>query len=165
MPRVTRHTARQSTKDRRCRGCGGPIEPGNEYYLWEKRYGGPQFRHVPCGYPRPTELSNRKTAQIEEAIQDADFSSCDTEEDCQALLENIAQTARDVGEEYRDSFNNMPEGLQQGGTAQAMEQVAEELDSWADDLEGWSWDGQDDDIEAMQDAAREMLDNMPEYQG
>lgn len=174
MPRVTSHTARHSTKDRRCRGCGEKIEYGDQYFLWEKRYGGPQYRHTRCGYPRPTELSNRKTAQVEEAVQDANLHACESEDDLKSALSDIAGVARDVASQYSDSLSNMPDGLQQG--AYAMEEISQELESWADDLESWSWDddnpeemeeGEERDrvLSDMRDSAEEVTQNMPEYQG
>lgn len=54
-----------------------------------------------------------------------------------------AETIRELGEEARGSFDNMPEGLQQGDTGQTLEQradgceeKADELDALADELEG-----------------------------
>lgn len=54
-----------------------------------------------------------------------------------------AEAIRDLGSEAQSSFDNMPEGLQQGDTGQtlenramACESCADELDSLADELEG-----------------------------
>lgn len=54
-----------------------------------------------------------------------------------------AETIRELGEEARGSFDNMPEGFQQGDTGQTLEQhadgceeKADELMALADELEG-----------------------------
>jgi gas vesicle protein len=182
MPRV--HTKTRSTRvtkrPYRCTGCGEEIVAGEKYYEWEKRYGGPQRRHVACGYPRPTQLSNRKTAQIDEAVQDmslpygelsivVDGWDGTTEQfnseaegyvsDLTQALADVAQVVRDVGQEYQDSFDNLPENFQYGSTGEALQTVAEELESKADDLESWEpsstepdWPERDDD-ESLEDFA------------
>jgi len=132
------------------RGGDTEIRKGDRYFTWARKFGRSgvvYFRHVECGRPRMSELSSRKTVLIDEAVSDAvwDFSPQVDEDgsydgdvsDLTSTLEEIASVAREVGEEYQDSFDNMPENLQQGETGQALEQVAQELDSWADELESW----------------------------
>jgi hypothetical protein len=50
-------------------------------------------------------------------------------------LNNAAQEAREVGEEYTSSRDNMPEGLQNAGTGEELEQKAQSCEDWADALE------------------------------
>lgn len=154
MPRVYSKTKSTRGKTYRCESCGQDIVAGESYYEWSRRFGrsGQTYRqHSTCGRPRPTQLSSRKTAVLEEAVSELDFSTfapefsaddLDTDggqldidvTELESLLEGIADIAREIGQEYQDGFDNMPEGLQQGPTAQAMEEVAQELESWADDL-------------------------------
>jgi len=217
MPRV--HTKTRSTRETkrpyRCESCGQAIEPGQIYYQWEKRYGGPRRQHKACGYPRPTQLSNRKTAQIDEAVSDmsapswgltVDVDGWDggTEQfnaeaegflaDVKQALQEVADVVRSVGEEYQASFDNLPENFQYGGTGEALETVASELEDKASDLESFDpsagdepdWPEREDDPdgeESLEDFAtrvEEAFDNwcsevwseaedacsdMPEYQG
>lgn len=154
MPRV--HTKTKSTRGKvyKCQTCSLDIEPGQDFYEWSRRYGrsGVTYRqHVACGRPRPTQLSSRKTAVLEEAVNAADFSGWNFEVDpeefdleggtidmdiseLETMIEEIADVAREIAQEYQDGHDNMPEGLQQGEVGQAMEDVAQELESWADDL-------------------------------
>jgi hypothetical protein len=178
------------------------IRVGDSYYTWARKNIGVYFQHVTCGYPRPTQLSSRKTAQVEEAIADAekqigdwapeigaDFTYGDGYDDVTQALQSVADSAREVGQEYQDGFDNMPEGLNQGSTAQAMEEVAQELDGFADDLEQFSPntdepelpdrdDGEDDDdyrdrcqqalddwADEVRSEATEKMSEMPEYNG
>lgn len=161
MPRVISRTAtNRAKKVRSCATCGKPLEEGQKYYTWARRFGRSKavyYQHTECGYPRPTQLSGRKTAQVEEAISDAEtaigawtpelpegsdedlngFEPDDTS-DVNDALNEVASIARDVASEYEDGVQNMPEGLQQGTTGEAMTEVAQELESWADTLEGWT---------------------------
>lgn len=154
MPQVHRRV--KSTRGRPefpCRGCSEPIKPGEAFFTWKKRYGGTSYYHVSHGYPKPSMLSNRKTAVIEDAIGDFP-QSADSIEDIQSAMQAIAETAREVGGEYEESADNMPESLQQGYQAEAMREVAQELETWADEVEGWEPEEEEPD----EDAAREALE-------
>jgi uncharacterized protein YukE len=50
-------------------------------------------------------------------------------------LKDIAQQLRDLGEETQGSFDNMPDGLQQGDTGQMLEERVSNCEQWADDIE------------------------------
>lgn len=154
MPRVHTKTKSARGKTYKCQTCHEDIVEGESFYEWSRRFGrsGQTYRqHAKCGRPRPTQLSSRKTAVLEEAIDAADFSSFSPELDLESLLteggevevdisdletilEEIADVAREIGQEYQDGHDNMPEGLQQGEVGMAMEEIAQELESWADDL-------------------------------
>lgn len=159
MPRV--HTATKSPRATKkpyvCTGCREEIVAGQKYYTWSRRFQGPRYRHVSCGFPRPTELSDRKTAQVEEAIGDAEtalqgvsWTLDETDEpggtvdlgdvvsQISDILSEVGGIAEDVGSEYESSADNMPESLQYGYQAEAMREVAGELSDWADNLNSWS---------------------------
>lgn len=166
MPRVYTKTKSTRGKEYRCQSCSDPIIAGQSYHEWSRRFGrsGQTYRqHASHGRPRPTQLSSRKTAVLEEAVMDANFSGFEcvlSLEDInesggsyeieglvdhvQQVASEIAEVAREVGQEYQDGFDNMPEGLNQGPTAQAMEEVAQELESWADDLDDLGLDAEID---------------------
>jgi hypothetical protein len=50
------------------------------------------------------------------------------------VLEAIADVARNVGYEYEEGADNMPENLQYGSQAEAMREVATALADWAENL-------------------------------
>jgi hypothetical protein len=167
MPRVTTHTKNKG--GHKVYHCTGPckvaeerdgdstIRPGDRYYQWSRRFGrsgATYFKHVACGRPKPTQLSSRKTAQVEEAIEDATLAGSDTpeidwddvtaggtlelpQEDLESTLQGVAEEARNVGEEYTSGADNMPESLQYGQQAEAMREVGQELEGWADNLDSW----------------------------
>jgi hypothetical protein len=171
MPRVYTKTARKSKYQRTCTGCGQPVAPGHTYYTWEKRYGGPRYRHTACGYPRPSELSGRKTAIVEDAIQDAGTAigqwtpelGAYATDDLLSVLEQVADQAEEVGDEYEGSADNMPESLQYGTQAEAMREVAQELRDWAEELRSWQPDEEEPDLPDRSDYTDDE-DGAGEYQ-
>jgi hypothetical protein len=153
MPRVHTTTKSNRGKTYKCVRCYEPITEGQVFYWWEKRFGGTYRQHQACGYPKPSQLSGRKTAVIEDVLGDLDLSSVtasldpeqaveadvvydlqDVVDELVGLLEPVADTAREVGEEYEASADNMPESLQQGMQAEAMRDVAQRLQDWADEM-------------------------------
>lgn len=172
MPRVTTHTARRSKYERTCTGCREPIQEGEQYYHWTRRVGPKQgsFRHVKCGPPRPTELTTRKTAQVEEAIQDAsapdvDYSALDNVDEDNPVESvdldstpfedwalEVADVADQVADEYEEGVSNMPDSLQYSSQAEAMNEVAQELRDWADTLRDRASETVTVDLPALDDA-------------
>lgn len=152
MPRVYTKTARAAQTARLCRYCGKEIEVGHIFHQWQKRYGGKQYCHVACGFPRPSWLSGRKTAVIEDMILDVskeldewDASLMDALEDGKPadsveipgwddlaeMLSPLSEAANEVADEYEEGVDNLPESLQYGSQAEAMRDVAERLREWA----------------------------------
>lgn len=195
MARVTTHTNNGRGKhEYRCTGCGEPITVGQRYYKWVRRVG-PKAgyrRHVECGPPRPTELSGRKTAQVEEAIQDYSAPEADTsvleqldhdnppetvDVDAGAVFEDavsgVIDAAESVADEYEEGVSNMPEQLQYAPTGEAMTAVAEALREWAEEIRDKASDtltvdlparGPDEDAEQWLELAEQAIqDAWDEY--
>lgn len=155
MPRVnTRTRTTRGTKTYTCNGCGKTIDPGQTFYTWQRYRSPRQYRHTSCGYPKRTMLSGSKTAILEDAIADIklddisyylppdiDVDAGQVIEldgivtDCTDALSSLAEEARSVADEYEEGVENMPQGLQQGSTGEAMRDVAERLREWADALD------------------------------
>lgn len=51
-------------------------------------------------------------------------------------MREAADAIREIGEEERAKFDNMPEGLQQGENGQAMEEAADTIENAFGDVEG-----------------------------
>ncbi len=88
---------------------------------------------------KPSQLTNSgfKSAFL---AAGEDWEASDKDADA---MRSAAEAIRSAGEEAQGSFDNMPEGLQQGDTGQSLEnrasecsRIADELDSLADELEG-----------------------------
>jgi len=155
MPRVHTATRKRAVLKRpmTCRHCHEEIAVGQSYFTWQRRYGGPQYLHTTCRRPRPTELSDRKTAQIEEAVLDVEWPNATFDmpsdgsmpeaeaegyiDSLRDALSPVADAASEVGQEYESSADNMPESLQYGSQAEAMRDVASRLEDWASELQSW----------------------------
>lgn len=163
MPRVHLKTKRAAGKRPYiCDTCREIIEPGVEYYTWSFRYGGTRFRHKDHGYPRPSELTQAKTASILAAIEAEEdgWHQWETEEDAQQAAQNIAEVAREIASEYEEAAEAF------GGAGENQERY-EMLDAYADELESWQppyqadykVDDKDDDSEVDMEAWREAAQN------
>ena len=206
MPRVKAVIARAAKRDRSCARCGKSIEVGQSVYTWARKtsYGGTKYyQHQDCGYPKPSQLYMRKTAQIEDVLQDADWSFSETlaqdalpgdtheidTSHVEGVLGDIADVAESVGDEYGDSADALPEGLQNGYQADSLRDVSERLRDWAQELRDHSFDDktvelreleEDEDLDSWREAMQEEIDaviynisseaeeltaDMPEYEG
>lgn len=135
MPRVVQRKAR---KDYPSSG----IKKGDMYYytsLKMQRGGLVKRSLTPF---KPSQLTNSPFKSgflsIGEGWEDGDRDG--------AAMREAAEAMREVGTECQDSFDNMPEGLQQGDTGQMLENRASECERIADELEGLA-----DEIENLED--------------
>lgn len=123
MPRVYMQKA---AKDYPAEG----ITKGQTYYSWSVRtgpVGGRTYRSAT--YPRPSQLNFGFRGRLGDIELDMGNAQ-DPEE-----LRNFAEALRELGQECQESFDNMPEGLQQGDTGQLLEERAQGLEGWADEVE------------------------------
>jgi len=74
--------------------------------------------------------------------------------DLESLRDEWVGQAQEIGEECREKFDNMPEGLQQGDTGQLLEERADAMESWASELEGVDLEFEPEE-DADQDALEE----------
>lgn len=137
----------------KCGKCGTEIAVGSPYRWWKFRFGGKRIRCMgPNCSPRPSEMISSPflstAAALEETLQDAvDAFESDLDVDAlQGAVEEAAQGFRDLGEEAQGSFDNMPEGLQQGDTGQMLEERVSKCDEIADELDGLDLRSTWDDI-------------------
>src|SRR4051794_13877401 len=104
MPRVFTQTKNRAGRARSCGRCGTEIKPGDSYYKFSFRYGGTHYR---CSkhYPRQSELTQSKMAEIYSAIEGAeeDLVKAQSEDDVGTAVQTVADTVRDVAQEYADA--------------------------------------------------------------
>ena len=127
MPRV--HT-QKAAKDYPDQG----ISKGETYYSWSFRYGGSYKSKT---YPRPSQLTQSKLSgaySAQEAMEDA-IGAATCISDITDAIDQCVSDINDVAQEYRDSKDNMPEGLQEGPTGQECEEKADALEEYASELE------------------------------
>jgi hypothetical protein len=130
MPRVHHvKKARKADKD-------SGIKKGESYYWWKFRYGGKRKSKT---YPRPQQLTQSGFLM---AVYDIDdMKNClqvsDEANELQASLETIKEAVETLKEECEESFENIPDQLQDTGSAgillteriEALEEYYNELDN------------------------------------
>ena len=132
------------------------IEVGDMYYTWRIRstYGGTTYRSKER--PKPSQLTNSpfKSGYLS-AVEIWEDSSKSPED-----ARGLAEALREVGQEAQESFDNMPEGLQQGDTGQLLEERAYECESKADEIDGYA-----DELEAAVDEEKAATERLSEAEG
>lgn len=138
-------SARKSKKKRKCWKCSKPIKAGDSYYWFANRMGRVSFRKDYCAEHRPRasnmttsdKLSRLYAAQegVEDQLGKHEGEFNEYRDGIAEALREAANEARNVGQEYRDSKDNMPEGLQEGEVGQQCEEHADLCEQWADLLE------------------------------
>jgi hypothetical protein len=130
------------------------IKKGEPYYHWSFRFGGKRISKIK---PKPSQLTNSPFTSelyaIQEEIADAAPADKDSLKD---MVDDWAGRARELGEQSQESFDNMPEGLQQGDTGQMLEERANAMSQWADDLEGVDLDDEDCELDDMLEQIKQM---------
>lgn len=121
------------------------IKVGDAYYWWKFRRGGKYKSKTRPPRSRLTRSSFLATMyDAEDAVAKAAGDAKEGElEDLASALEDAAGDVRQAGEDAQSSFDNMPEGLQQGDTGQLLEQrvdwcntLADEIDNAAEEVRG-----------------------------
>lgn len=162
--RVT--TVEKCQKDQgKCDKCGKEIKAGQKYKWWKFRYGGKRIRCGECPMPRQSELTQSKMGGVyaaqenaEDAIAAFRGSDSDTADDLTSALESAAEDIRSVGEEYRESAQNIEDGFNhRTQMCDDLEEKADALDSCADELESATSDFEDFDKEAVEGVEDETL--------
>lgn len=138
MPRVSTKKKNSAGKPYGCSRCPDPIKDGDQYYEWSFRYGGTYRQHVSHGSPKPSQLTQSKLSGAYAAVEAAEdaIAAAESVDDLKAALEECAGEIDSVAEEYQDSFDSIPENLQQGGPAQEMQEKIEALQSFSEELTG-----------------------------
>lgn len=131
MARV--YTVKKARKDQgNCRTCGKPILAGMGYKYKEPRYGAVIKVHTDCQMKHWYGSSSKMVA-IWEALDS--FSTDGSLGDIASDLEQLVETAREVGEEYQEGADNQREYFPDSAIADENEERAQNLEQWADELE------------------------------
>lgn len=140
MPR-TNYVKKARKAQGKCEVCGKPIAPGDAYKYIEPRYGPKRVRHTTCRDWRPSETSSSKMTTIwaaQEAFGDTTFTD---RADIAAAVNEVAEAARSVGEEYNESAQNIEDGFgHEVPMSEELREKGDELEQWADELESTASD-------------------------
>lgn len=154
MPRVHSQVARKDYPEH-------GIKKGTTYYWWKFRHGGKRYSAT---RPRASQLTQSdKLSRVyaaDEALQDA-IGAASSPEDLVSALNDAAEVAREVAEEYTESADNIEQSFSSSPTADDCREKAGELEGWADELEEAvsqieSLDEDDGDEDQQMEQASEM---------
>ena len=119
-----------------CVVCGKPINIGDSYKWVHPRYRQRVVACPNCMIPYSL-ISSSKMAAVWDA-QNAcskSVSEADSLEDIASELECLAETAREVSEEYQEACDNQREYFPDSEVADENEEKAQNLEEWAATLE------------------------------
>ncbi len=138
---------RKAAKDYPANG----IKKGDTYFFVAIKTGPRSSRTIrSLVRPKRYELTTSAFKGALWRIEDEGFNEIDDPEG----LRGVAEEIRDLGGEQQESFDNMPEGLQQGDTGQLLEERATGCEEWADAIEQAA-DDLESELEAFDAAAAE----------
>lgn len=134
-----------------CSKCGKEIKSGEEYIRISGFHAWTQIRCTKCGYTR----SDLTTSDYLKWLYDLQDNTSEMFEESEELANDIASELESKRDELQDSYDNIPESLQQGAVAEIIQERIDNLDSAIDDL--YSLDYPD-----MSDFDEDSTDNLDE---
>ena len=144
MPRQTK--VEKSRREWNC--AAGHVIPIGSAFVWLKWRNRGRYnrclKHLPFQTHELQSPRIGKMAGLDDTISGINF---DNPSDAAEGLRELASEAEGIGQEYADGVGNMPDSLQSSPTAEAMEQIASEIDDWvgelnsrADEIDSWAPD-------------------------
>lgn len=153
MARVIQRTARKDYPQNN-------ILKGEKYYFCQIKTGARSSRILRQKTPfRRSQLTSSEYLSTLYDWEDS-LSALSSMDDAQSMADDIRQ----LGEEQREKFDNMPEGLQQGDTGQMIEERADACDAAADEIEEiiGEWESSKADTDDEADTDDDYLDRVKE---
>jgi hypothetical protein len=150
MPRV-HHVKKARKADR-----GNGIKKGESYYWWKFRYGGKCKSKT---YPRPQQLTQSGFLMAVYDIDDMknQLTPSDTASGIEEALTAIKDAVETLKEECEGSFDNIPEQLQDTGSAGILlTERIDALDSYYNDLDCIDVDEECKDEDELQEKIDEI---------
>lgn len=132
-----------------CGKCRTKIEPGMPYQWWANRLPGSRSgsKSVRCMNCTPTaaEMTPGRRGELMRIQDDAERQISEWEgdnyDDLEAIANSIAEEIRGLGEELRESAQNIEDGFGHATyQSEELEQRADDIDSQADEIEQCSFD-------------------------
>ena len=141
------------------------IKKGESYWHWSFYNGRASSRkHYSKTKPKPSQLTGSPFLSTlygcEEAVQDLKADSYDSMEDFESDIEGIKGDLENLRDETQSSFDNMPEGLQQGDTGQLLEARVQGLEDLIGEFDGLDFSVDDDKKSTLTEAIDTLLDEV-----
>jgi hypothetical protein len=105
---------------------------GESYYWWQLHRGPKQYSKT---HPKASQLTGSAflsaAYSIGEQAGEFDLSTEDWKDEAASLIEDLVSQIDELRDMAQESFDNMPEGLQQGDTGQLLEGRVECCEDWS----------------------------------
>jgi hypothetical protein len=122
-----------------CGKCGKAIKAGDAYKWAKGRFGPRMVRCDSCAFRQSDLTSSDKLSQVYAAQEAAENAMAEWDPDdaneAKQILETLAETIREVAEEYQQSADSIRDNFAESPTADECEEKANELESWVDECE------------------------------
>ncbi len=159
----------QEAIDKANNGTSEDDKSAASYYHWTFKTGPrSSLKKFSKTRPKPSQLTLSPFLSVLYELQENVTDGAWSFDSLESQIEETASCLRELSEEAMQSFENMPEGLQQGDTGQLLEERADCCESAADELESLDpnseeYDGNPDDENAIEvwraDKAEEIHQN------
>lgn len=136
------------------------VEKGQKYYTWAFRFGPSYISLTP---PRRSQLTQSSfLGQLYDLEDRIGEISADSPEDLQSERDDIVSELESLRDETQSSFDNMPEGLQQGDTGQLLEERVNAVEEAISEFEGVELDYDEPDDSELESELEEDFTEDPE---
>jgi len=129
-------TTKKAQKEWKCGKCGRVIQKGEtvHHFAVGFRARSQQRCDSPGCYPKPSERESSLVSSVYAAQEDFDVEDCNTQEEIDERVEDVAAACEEVADEYESSeMFERNEDLQE--RASLLRDAADTLRDWADSLE------------------------------
>lgn len=140
------HNVKKARTPGNCSRCGSVIAIGDPY-IWIKSRVSPKRSFCTAHPPKPSDItSSDKLSRLYSVLEELEECAVDTLDEALSLLDAAISTAEEVGDDYQQSLDNMPEGPRSGQPGMEIEEKIQACSDWAAELELAR-----DDINALDD--------------
>jgi hypothetical protein len=140
------HHVKKARKDYKEHG----IKKGQEYW-WVGMKTGPRSS-IKKYFTKPPRASQLTQSSFYQALYSLQEDMADAQpvsvEDVEALVGEWTSSIDEIRDTCQESFDNMPEGLQQGDTGQLLQERIDAMESWSSDLQSVDCTKADDEEES-----------------
>lgn len=138
------HTVKKSRKEFTCGSCGTKIPKGSLVHHYAVGFRGRTQHRCEMHPPTRSDRESSLVAPVWDALDNVNLSDCETAEDFESVLRDVAEVFTEVASEYEQSeMYERNEDLQQraetlNNSAQELESVTFDEEPEEDDSTGWN---------------------------
>ncbi len=132
----TNHVKKARIDQGQCSKCGDEIKAGDPYCWWKPAF---SYKHKRCAKPvcapRPSDKTSSPHLGSLYAARENIEDAMGDRESLVSALNDAAETAREVGENYEESASNIEETFGETDQVNEIREKTEACEAWADALD------------------------------